>query len=49
MEGKSISRRDFMKGCAAGASVFMGGGLAGKPASSGKNKRRFRSERMPRG
>ncbi|NIP25946.1 MAG: hypothetical protein GWN67_16295 [Phycisphaerae bacterium] len=38
-----------MKGCATGASVFMGGGLAGKSASAGENKRCFRSERMPRG
>jgi N-sulfoglucosamine sulfohydrolase len=39
MKSKSISRRNFMKGCAAGASVFISGGLAGKPASAGDNKR----------
>ncbi len=39
MKSKSISRRTFMKDCAAGASVFMSGGLVGKPASAGDNKR----------
>ncbi|MHC4691396.1 MAG: twin-arginine translocation signal domain-containing protein [Planctomycetota bacterium] len=43
MRSKSISRRDFMKGCAAGASLFKSGSLSGKSASVGENKRHFRS------
>ncbi len=39
MKSTSISRRNFMKGCAAGASLFMSGGLAGKPASAGESRR----------
>ncbi|MHC4316020.1 MAG: twin-arginine translocation signal domain-containing protein [Planctomycetota bacterium] len=39
MKSKSISRRNFMKGCAAGASVFMSGGLVGRLASAPDNKR----------
>ncbi len=39
MKGKPISRRDFMKFCAAGSSVFLGGGLAGKPSSAEEGKR----------
>jgi len=39
MKSKPISRRDFMKFCAAGSSVFLGGNLAGKPSSAEEGKR----------
>ncbi len=39
MENKSISRRDFMKSCAAGASVLVGSGLISKEVFAAKKKR----------
>lgn len=39
MKSKSISRRDFMKGCAAGASVLLSGGLVPERVSANENKR----------
>jgi len=39
MENKSISRRDFMKGCAAGASFLIGSGLMSKEVFAAGKKR----------
>jgi len=39
MESKPVSRRDFMKGCAAGASVLVGSGLISREAEAAGNKR----------
>ena len=39
MENKSISRRDFMKGCAAGASVLVGSCLIPKGVFAAGRKR----------
>jgi hypothetical protein len=39
MDNKSISRRDFMKGCAAGASLLIGSGLISKGAFAAGRKR----------
>ncbi|MHC4533895.1 MAG: sulfatase family protein [Planctomycetota bacterium] len=39
MENKAISRRDFMKSCAAGASVLVGSGLISSEALAAKKKR----------
>jgi N-sulfoglucosamine sulfohydrolase len=39
MESESMSRRDFMKGCAAGASVLLGSGLIPEQVSANENKR----------
>jgi len=39
MESKLIGRRDFMKGCAAGASILIGSGLIGKRALAAEKKR----------
>ena len=39
MENKSISRRDFVKSCAAGASVLVGSGLISNEAFAAKKKR----------
>ena len=39
MESRAISRRGFMKGCAAGASVLVGAGLAGERLLAAEQKR----------
>ena len=39
MENKSISRRDFMKSCAAGASVLVGSGLISNEVFAASKKR----------
>ncbi len=39
MENKSISRRDFMKSCAVGASVLVGPGLMSKEVFAAGKKR----------
>jgi N-sulfoglucosamine sulfohydrolase len=39
MAGKLISRRDFVKSCAAGASAVLGSGLSGEAVQARENKR----------
>jgi anaerobic selenocysteine-containing dehydrogenase len=39
MKSKSINRRDFIKGCAAGASALAGSALIPQRASAGQNNR----------